>query len=139
MFLMTYLKFASNILSLDMGSFEKIHIVIVLGGKRLPWKPMGNHLVYSSLHWGRHFTTFFIFKPSDAANIIDFDNFINMDAFGDDFWENNDWKCYWGPHEGGVVYGGVMFWPLFSAYSVWSGWRRENGWKMSLGGTGTEI
>jgi hypothetical protein len=42
------LKFASNILSLDMGSFEKIHIVIVLGGKRLLWKSMGNDLVYSS-------------------------------------------------------------------------------------------
>ena len=26
----------------------------------------------------------FIFKPSDVANIIDFDNFIKMDAFGDD-------------------------------------------------------
>ena len=49
MFLMTYLKFASNILSLDMGSFDEIHIVIVLGGKRLLWKPMGNDLVYSSL------------------------------------------------------------------------------------------
>ena len=48
MFLMTYLKFASNILSLDMGSFENIYIVIVLGGKRLLWKPMGNDLVYSS-------------------------------------------------------------------------------------------
>ena len=50
MFLMTYLKFASNVLSLDMGSFEKIYIVIVLGGKRLLWKPMGNDLVYSSLY-----------------------------------------------------------------------------------------
>jgi hypothetical protein len=53
MFLMTYLKFASNILSLDMGSFEKIHIVSVLGGKRLLWKPMGNYLVYSSLQFVR--------------------------------------------------------------------------------------
>jgi hypothetical protein len=49
MFLTTYLKFASNILSLDMGSFEKIHIVIFLGSKRLLWKPMGNYLVDSSL------------------------------------------------------------------------------------------
>ena len=109
MFLMTYLKFASNILSLDMGSFEKIHIVIVLGGERLLWKPMGNDLVYSSLYWGSHFTTFFIFKPSDVANIIEFDNFIKMDAFGDDLWENRDWRYYWGPYEGGVVCGGVMF------------------------------
>jgi hypothetical protein len=139
MFLMTYLKFASNILSLDMGSFEKIHIVIVLGGKRLLWKPMGNHLVYSSLYWGSHFTTFLIFKPIDVANIIDFDNFIKMDAFGHDLLENNDWKCYWGPHEGCIVCGGVIFWPLFSAYIVWSGWRRENGWKMLLGDTNTEI
>ena len=30
---------------------------------------------------------FFIFKPSDVANIIDFDNFMKMDAFGDDMGE----------------------------------------------------
>jgi hypothetical protein len=40
MFFITYLKFASNILSLDKDSFEKIFIVIVLGGKRLLWKPI---------------------------------------------------------------------------------------------------
>ena len=67
-----------------MDSFQKIPIVILLGGKRLLWKPMGNHLVYSSLYRGSHFTTFFIFKPSDVTNIIEFDNFIKMDAFGDD-------------------------------------------------------
>ena len=61
MFLMTYLKFASNILSLDMDSFQKIPIVIPLGGKRLLWKPMGNHLVYSSLYQEGHFTTFLLF------------------------------------------------------------------------------
>jgi hypothetical protein len=64
MFLMTYLKFASNILSLDMGSFEKIHIVIVLGGKRLPWKSMGNYLVYSS-----HVNSFYQFDDPDPDNV----------------------------------------------------------------------
>ena len=45
MFLMTYLRFTSVILPLDMDSFEKICIHIFLGGKRLVWKSMGFYLV----------------------------------------------------------------------------------------------
>jgi hypothetical protein len=79
MFLMMYLRFASVILPLDVDSFEKICLVIFLGGKRLLWKPMVHviHLVYLSLCL---FIIFFIYKASAVSNILDLDNFIKMDT-----------------------------------------------------------
>ena len=98
---MTYLRFTSVILPLDMDSFEEIDVFIFLGGKRLVWKPMGFYLVVSSLYRGGDFVIFSIFKTSDVPSIPDLDIFIKMDAFWKDLEKKFVRKCDRGPHEGG--------------------------------------
>ena len=135
MFLMTYLRFTSVILPLDMDSFEKICIHIFLGGKRLVWKSMGFYLVVSSLYWGGDFFIFSIFKASDVPSILDLVIFIKMDASWNDLGKKLS-KSVTGAHmKGGrIVWRGQV---SASGYSVrcvnwFAEWKRVETHRVAL-------
>ena len=111
MFLMSFFRFTSVILPLDVDSFKKSSLIIFLWGKRLVWKSMGFYLVYSSLYSGSHFVIFSCFKASDVPSILDLDIFIEINASRKDSQNKILRKCDRGPHEGTVLCGGGRFRP----------------------------
>ena len=79
---------------------------------------MGNHLVYSSLYRGSHFTTFCFSKASVVINILYFDNFIKMGPFGGDFGEKMIGNVLGALMRGAYCVEGSCFNLHFSVYSV---------------------